>query len=157
MSITTQEAIKHLNLHLRVDDDCYKQAVARGYYTAAEGHKRDMEVNQMASEALREKAERENPMPLTIEKLRQMDGEPVWIVAKHHVIYADVVKIQGKEDGDAFIGFEINHRLQENGYGKTWLAYLYKPKNPCKTCLCWEKCLGVDTGCLWINRNEKRS
>lgn len=110
----------------------------------------------LAVDAIREKAERENPMPLTIEKLRQMDGEPVWIVAKHHVIYADVVKIQGKEDGDAFIGFEINHRLQENGYGKTWLAYLYKPQNPCKTCLCWEKCLGVDTGCLWINRNKRR-
>lgn len=110
----------------------------------------------LAVEALREKAEREDPKPLTLEELRQMDGDPVWIIAKHHVIYADVVKIQGKEDGDAFIGFEINHRLQENGYGKTWLAYLHKPQNPCKTCLCWEKCLGDDTGCLWINRNEKR-
>lgn len=111
----------------------------------------------LAVEALREKAEREDPKPLTLEELRQMDGEPVWIIAKHHVIYADVVKIQGKEDGDAFIGFQINYRLQENGYGKTWLAYSNKPQNPCKTCLCWEKCLGVDTGCLWINRNEKRS
>lgn len=29
--------------------------------------------------ALCEKAERENPKPLTLEELRQMDGEPVWI------------------------------------------------------------------------------
>lgn len=33
----------------------------------------------MAIVALKEKAERENPKPLTIEELRQMDGEPVWV------------------------------------------------------------------------------
>lgn len=30
-------------------------------------------------DAIREKRERENPKPLTIEELRQMHGEPVWI------------------------------------------------------------------------------
>ena len=30
-------------------------------------------------DALREKLERENPKPLTIEQLKQMNGEPVWL------------------------------------------------------------------------------
>lgn len=30
--------------------------------------------------ALQEKAERENPNPLTLEELRGMNGEPVWLV-----------------------------------------------------------------------------
>lgn len=35
---------------------------------------------EAAATALREKAERENPpKPLTLEELRQMDGEPVWL------------------------------------------------------------------------------
>lgn len=55
MSMTTQEAAKHLSIHLRADDDCYKQAVAKGYFAAAEGHKRDMEANKMAIDALRKR------------------------------------------------------------------------------------------------------
>lgn len=30
-------------------------------------------------DAIREKLERENPKPLTIEELKQMNGEPVWV------------------------------------------------------------------------------
>lgn len=82
----------------------------------------------IAATALREKAEREDPKPLTIEELRQMDGEPVWIKADHCGLFADVVKIHGKEDGDAFVGFVIHYRMQENGCGKTWTAYRHKPK-----------------------------
>lgn len=69
-----------------------------------------------------------DPKPLTIEELRQMDGEPVWIKADHYGTFADIVHILGKEDGDSFVGFKICYRLQENGYGKTWEAYRHKPK-----------------------------
>ncbi len=34
---------------------------------------------RLAAEALQEKAKRENPKPLTLEELRQMVGEPVYI------------------------------------------------------------------------------
>ena len=68
------------------------------------------------------------PAPLTLEELRQMDGEPVWIVADHHRTYCDVVRIIGRDKGDAFVSFQINGRLQENGNGKTWNAYRHKPK-----------------------------
>lgn len=82
----------------------------------------------MAISALREQEERENPKPLTLDELREMDGEPVWIRAKHYGIYADIVNIMGKEDGERRVHFSINYRLQENGCGKTWLAYRNKPK-----------------------------
>ena len=78
--------------------------------------------------ALKEKAARDDPRPLTLEELRQMDGEPVWVKADHYGTFADVVRIHGKESGDAFVGVKICYRLQENGYGKTWIAYRHKPK-----------------------------
>lgn len=122
MSITIQQAIQHLSIHLRSDDDCYKQAVAKGYYTAAEGHKRDMEVNQMAIDALREKAEREDPKPLTLEEVWELKaGDVIWhqslqgpngcfVVLRHHDI--EIFKSE----------------LTAARYGKTWLAYRHKPK-----------------------------
>ena len=61
-------------------------------------------------------------------ELRQMDGEPVWVKADHCGVYADVVHIMGQEDGERYVHFKINWRLQENGYGKTWLAYRHKPR-----------------------------
>ena len=66
--------------------------------------------------------------PLTLEQLRQMDGEPVWIKADHYGIYADIVNLIGKEDGENWVSFKINYRLRENGYGKTWLAYANRPE-----------------------------
>jgi hypothetical protein len=128
MSMTIQQAIDKIAVHYKTSVDCYHQAISKGFYTAANGHRRDMEAEQMALVALREKAKREDPKPLTLEELRQMDGEPVWIKADHYGVFADVVHILGKDDGDAFIGFKINYRLQENGYGKTWIAYRHKPK-----------------------------
>ena len=83
---------------------------------------------EVAAAALQEKAERERPRVLHLDKLRQMDGEPVWIRSKHSGIFADVVKISVKEDGDCFVGLTIHYRIQENGYGKTWIAYRHKPK-----------------------------
>ena len=120
MSMTIQEAIRALHLpgdHLKNYDEY-------GIYIDDELK----EAMQMAISALREKAERENPKPLTIEELRQMDGEPVWIKADNYGLFADVVKIRGREDGDCFVGVKICYRLQENGYGKTWIAYRHKPK-----------------------------
>ncbi len=37
------------------------------------------EALEMAIDALRAQQERENPKPLTLDELRQMDGEPVWV------------------------------------------------------------------------------
>lgn len=90
------------------------------------------EMFKIAAAAIREKCDIECPLPLSIEDLRQMDGEPVWIKADHYGLFADVVKIRGREDGYCFVGVTICYRLQENGYGKTWIAYRHKPKEVVK-------------------------
>lgn len=117
MSMTIQQAIENR-------ERCYNYLLGCGPRASNE----NVEAVRLSLEALREKAEREDPLPLTLEELRQMDGEPVWIKADHYGIFADVVKIRGREDGDCFVGVTICNRLQENGYGKTWIAYRHKPK-----------------------------
>ena len=60
--------------------------------------------------------QRKDPQPLTIEELRQMDGEPVWVhnleVGKSFwaLAYKDVVSNR--------LGW-----LDYSGYGKIWVAY----------------------------------
>lgn len=83
--------------------------------------------------------------PLTLEQLRQMDGEPVYIVvdgrpdlnAWHMVRRTDVGIIaigaaaqtiynyDGKLNFEGGTYYDIEHG---NLYGKTWLAYARKPK-----------------------------
>jgi hypothetical protein len=94
------------------------------------------EVCGLAIQALREKQERsaaENK-PLSLEELRQMDGEPVWTVTiglvgsgrwelmnfttlsvyPYHPVITLINLIDGQED------YELDT------YGKTWLAYAHK-------------------------------
>lgn len=88
---------------------------------------------KIAAAALREKAERENPKPLTIEELKQMMGEPVYL--------EDLVHKACPEEPDLWGGWIVFSKHNQNGftprgggfftaggYGKTWLAYRYKPK-----------------------------
>lgn len=80
---------------------------------------------ELAMQALNEKAERENPAPLTLEELRQMDGEPVWIVWPDGRI----------ESKWWIVGNYDWHMMEFNDdtsmkryYGKTWNAYRHKPE-----------------------------
>ena len=71
MRMTIHDAIRALHLpenHLRNYDEY-------GIFIDDELKK----AMSMAVTALEEKYERENPQPLTIEELRQMNGEPVWV------------------------------------------------------------------------------
>ena len=67
MSMTIEEAIKRIKNHMEVH--------RIGQYP----HINIGEAFAMAIDALQEKAEREDPAPLTIEELQQMHGEPVWM------------------------------------------------------------------------------
>lgn len=67
MSMTTKEAIKRIQHHMEVH--------RIGEYP----HIHIGEAFTMAIDALKEKAERENPAPLTIEELLHMHGEPVYV------------------------------------------------------------------------------
>ena len=99
------------------------------------------EAVSAAIAALREKAERENPKPLTLEELRKMDGEPVWVndlCTKAHSEYC-VISI-GKpmvfQDIDHYNAAYIpgvEHTWYEFcDYGREWIAYRHKPKEVTK-------------------------
>lgn len=70
---------------------------------------------------------------LTLEELREMDGEPVWIV---HTDYTPFGKEYWGIVRDGFSGLpncfvatrDENIQLLYSEYGKTWLAYRRKPE-----------------------------
>ena len=128
MSTTIQQAIEKIRNRYKTAIEQYHKAIVKKLYQAANDWGAEYELYELVLAALREKQERENPEPLTLEELRHMDGEPVWIVAKHYRTFADVVQVMGRDKGDDFVGFKICYNLQENGHGKTWNAYRHKPK-----------------------------
>lgn len=84
---------------------------------------------EIALSALREKAERENPKPLTLEQLKERVGKPVWIQKEHYGEYKvfkkhhDSLNKYGKR-----YWFADKEILFECHYGETWLAYDHEPK-----------------------------
>lgn len=92
-------------------------------------------VLELTLEVLREKQERENPEPLTIAELRQMDGEPVYLhtfsSVQRKTNIAQWAIIEAAGDANAvFLRAGCNSRLTKwfCNYGKTWNAYRHKPK-----------------------------
>ena len=78
--------------------------------------------------AIREKQERMNPKPLTLDELRQMDGEPVFVKS---LVLSDegwcIVFVERDGDISAHIPAE-DAPYFGGSYGKGWIAYRYKPK-----------------------------
>lgn len=76
---------------------------------------------------------------VSLEQLRQMDGEPIWV---------EVIVESCIEDGYALVSEYDEYCINEKGeffkfedYGKTWLAYTYTPAHidrskwePCEYC-----------------------
>lgn len=95
------------------------------------------EAMQMAKVALREKAEREDHKPLTLEELWQMNGEAVWLEILNggefwlpdDSTWAEV-KAHKFQKGVEFWLFGSEEELDPNNenYGKTWICYRHKPK-----------------------------
>lgn len=92
---------------------------------------------EIAAAALREKVEREDPEPLTLEELRQMDGEPVWVcdLGDKDFVHCCVVQIgtplkyQDIDHYNSALIPGVEHDWYSFGdYGKTWIAYRHKPK-----------------------------
>ena len=91
-----------------------------------------VEVYRMAIAALRELDAKENQKPLTLEELRQMNGEPVWIVEHpdwgHWELAEDAEDYLMDRDED-FYGMKHNDPLGRFGlHVLGWLAYRHKPK-----------------------------
>lgn len=89
---------------------------------------------QMAIDDMQEQEERENPTPLTLDELLEMNEEPVFLVDLVHKSDPETPNLWGgwivftSHNTNGFIprggGFFSNY-----GYGKTWLAYRSKPKD----------------------------
>lgn len=94
------------------------------------------EFYRMLEEALIIQRERENPQPLTLEELKQMDGQPVWIRdlmdGEVECLRFDRIKPATYHTGDDYrfeqFGTSTGIIRWECKYGETWLAYLYPPK-----------------------------
>ncbi len=99
----------------------------------------EFEAMEIAKEALREKAERENPKPLTLDELREMVGEPVYIVqlidgklnfdselSRWDILTAIDDDDSDEDDPTAWFTEDENEILED--YDETWIVYRYKPK-----------------------------
>lgn len=80
----------------------------------------------MAIDALR-RAQPTND-PLTLDELREMNGEPVWIATKRDAGW-DIVNVSNTDGSPYLVYFQVyGHYLKVNDYGKTWLAYRRPPE-----------------------------
>lgn len=90
--------------------------------------------------AIREKRERDNPQPLTLDELREMVGQPVWTIGVSFTKdgswgtwdIIERVADDGVEFGYSTESAELwNYNLRGNDgklCGCAWVAYRYKPK-----------------------------
>lgn len=60
--------------------------------------------------------------PMTLEELREMDGEPIYAKC----LRCNELSCWGYHDGDIFFGYHVN--LPDGTYGKDWTAYRRKPE-----------------------------
>ncbi len=93
-------------------------------------HLKLAEALNMALTALRAQTEAEKNEPLTVEQLREMDGEPVWMerlgqreksrwrIIKHST--GAGLHVEDEIDPNSYFGWDT--------YRRFWLAYRHKPK-----------------------------
>lgn len=62
--------------------------------------------------------------PLTMDELRQMDGEPVWVQSPGVPEYGRWAIVEGVGENCLFLHDDFTC----HDYGKTWLAYRHKPE-----------------------------
>ncbi len=76
--------------------------------------------------ALRAQQEAENPKPLTLTELREMDGEPVWVQSPGMPEYGRWAIVEGVDIEQKILWLRADYTCHD--YGKVWLAYRHKPK-----------------------------
>ena len=87
----------------------------------------------MAISALRAQQQAETNEPLTLDELRQMEGEPVWFVRGECGCWRilDIIYKSGHEE---FVLFDDGSSDPLADYGKDWLAYRHKAQGTTITC-----------------------
>lgn len=117
--MTIEEAIKNRERCLRYLEGC-----------AVGTDKEGVEAVRLSLAALREKAERENPKPMTLDELRQMDGEPAYFVSLRDGFSAwGIVRVVNMSQ-TWFIAVAGSERAfgERDSYGTEWIGYRSKPK-----------------------------
>lgn len=134
--MTTEEAIAYWEVFQREIDLLYPLCDERSKATLGE----QREPVALALSALRAQQELESNLkvlesnqPLTMDELREMEGEPVWIVFGECGDWRvpDFIDI-GAYRG--FIRFTDKSAEPLADYGKDWLAYRHKPEPHTSTC-----------------------
>ena len=74
--------------------------------------------------ALDRDRQNKNPKPLTIEELRKINGEPVWLDGFEWRVCYGTSTFRGSEYLETGMGCGI----PLDGYGQTWFGYRNKPK-----------------------------
>lgn len=121
MSMTIEKAIDELGGYIGVYDDIYDYEL-KELWPALE----------LAVVALREKAEREEPRPLTLEELQEMIGEPVYVISPRRSRWYIVHSFHSPDVvGGCFILTGVSSAKEHFPFsecGSIWKAYRHKPK-----------------------------
>ena len=116
--VSIGEIVGALRLFCRRTKDPYEQLIMT---EAAERLELTRDIQPEPVKVKPRKVERNDP--LTLEELRQMEGEPVWVNHWHGgewiIVYWDYVRR---------IAYTRQACLHEHEYGETWIAYRNKPK-----------------------------
>ena len=122
--MTTKEAIAYWEVFQREIDLLYPLCDERSKATLGE----QREPVALALSALRAQQEAETNHPLTLDELRQMDGEPVWVVPTGETDWSAHWDIfgQGYATASSNTKRAKMYFLYAEHLGKTWLAYRHK-------------------------------
>ena len=84
------------------------------------------EALDMAAKALEDVTDKDvgRNEPLTLDELRKMDGEPVWVQSPGVPEYGRWANVEGVGENCLFLHDDFTC----HDYGKTWLAYRQKPE-----------------------------
>lgn len=127
--MTVDEAIRLLDP--KTTEQAFKEIK---YYNGFNGKAAALEAFEdacvLAADALRAQQQRENPQPLTLEELRQMIGEPIFIKRKYEAVGQwKILDSYGKcSITEETFNFSDSEFEVLKHYGKVWLAYRYPPK-----------------------------
>lgn len=101
-------------------------------YGTKEAQEDICEALNMAITALREQEERENPKLLTMDELKKMNGEPVWVVELNYWAVVEVLD-SGMWAGVPFVNTRIdNVGIGWNAESRNLHCYRHKPKEDVK-------------------------
>lgn len=114
MSMTHEEAARIL------DPDTTREALNPYADSPVERMRLLDEACRIAADVLRNKP---TGKPLTLEQLRKMDGQPVWVETKAGLKFWGIVTKICVSSGDG----RYLLITEDTEYGQTWLAYAYPP------------------------------